>query len=87
MEYRKIINRLEIKTEEFLMVGNSLKSDILPVLSIGGQAVHIPFHTTWQHETAVNNITNGQYREISKMKELLNILPLTSSKNAENLQV
>jgi putative hydrolase of the HAD superfamily len=32
------------------MVGNSLKSDILPVVAIGGQAVHIPYHITWSHE-------------------------------------
>lgn len=75
-EYLKLIKRLNIKTEEFLMVGNSLKSDILPVLSIGGQAIHVPYHTTWQHETANNDSTYGQYREISNLAELLNILPI-----------
>lgn len=74
-EYQKIINRLNIKNEEFLMIGNSVKSDIMPVLSIGGQAIHIPYHTTWQHETANENGTFGQYREISNLAELLNILP------------
>jgi len=48
--YLKLIKHLDIKPEEFLMIGNSMKSDILPVLAIGGKAAHIPFHTTWIHE-------------------------------------
>jgi putative hydrolase of the HAD superfamily len=80
-EFQKLINRLDIKNEEFLMVGNSLKSDILPVLSIGGQAVYIPYHITWQHETAKIDSVFEQYREISKLTELLNILPKTISNN------
>ena len=49
-DYLKLIQRLDIKPNEFLMIGNSLKSDVLPVLNIGGQAIHVPFHTTWAHE-------------------------------------
>jgi putative hydrolase of the HAD superfamily len=45
--------RLEIEPSEFFMIGNSLKSDVLPVLAIGGHAVHIPFHTTWAHEKLI----------------------------------
>lgn len=81
-EYHKLLKHLDIKTEEFLMVGNSLKSDILPVIAIGGHAVYIPYHTTWQHETTNNDNAFKQYREISKLKELLNILQITISDNA-----
>lgn len=49
-DYLKILKHLEISPSEFLMVGNSLKSDVLPVIKIGAKAVHIPFHTTWEHE-------------------------------------
>jgi putative hydrolase of the HAD superfamily len=49
-DYLKLLKHLEIRPEEFLMVGNSMKSDIYPVLNIGGYAIHIPFHITWQHE-------------------------------------
>lgn len=77
-EYQKIINRLSIKNEEFLMVGNSVKSDILPVLSIGAQAIHVPYHTTWQHESSNNSNASGQYREIATLTELLNILNITN---------
>lgn len=50
--YLKLLRQQDIDPKEFLMVGNSLKSDVLPVIGIGAQAVHIPYHTTWQHEEA-----------------------------------
>jgi len=73
-EYRKLLKRLNIQSEEFLMVGNSLKSDVLPVLSIGGQAIHIPYHITWQHEKVNTDDHDKNYHTISNMKELINIL-------------
>ncbi len=48
--YLKLLNHLEIDINKFLMVGNSLKSDVIPILNIGGKAIHVPFHTTWVHE-------------------------------------
>jgi putative hydrolase of the HAD superfamily len=48
--YRTILTRRGIKVEEFVMVGNSLKSDIAPVLELGARAVHIPYPVTWHHE-------------------------------------
>ena len=48
--YSELLKFLGIKAEELLMVGNSFKSDIAPVLEIGGYGAYIPFHTTWQHE-------------------------------------
>jgi len=49
-DYANLLHHLDIRAEEFLMVGNSVKSDILPVLGIGAKAVHVPYHTTWAHE-------------------------------------
>ncbi|MDA9111463.1 HAD family hydrolase [Flavicella sp.] len=49
-DYMKIIKHLEIEPSELLMVGNSLRSDVLPLLAIGAAAVHVPYHTTWMHE-------------------------------------
>lgn len=49
--YRRIIRDLDVTPERFCMVGNSVRSDVLPVLGIGGQAVHIPYHLTWEIET------------------------------------
>jgi len=48
--YRGILERRGIKAGEFVMVGNSLRSDIVPVVELGARAVHIPYHLTWHHE-------------------------------------
>lgn len=48
--YQRILRRYSIEPSRFLMVGNSLKSDVLPVLAIGAQAVHVPYHLLWAHE-------------------------------------
>lgn len=50
-DYLKLLAHLDIDPEDFLMIGNSIKSDIIPVLNIGGNCIHVPYHTTWQHET------------------------------------
>lgn len=50
--YRALLHHLDLSPEAFAMVGNSLRSDILPVLELGGFGIHIPFHTTWKHEEA-----------------------------------
>jgi putative hydrolase of the HAD superfamily len=49
--YRALLAKHRITPERFTMVGNSLRSDILPVVSLGARAVHIPYHLTWAHET------------------------------------
>ncbi len=73
-DYRKLLKHLDIKPEQFLMIGNSLKSDVLPVLGIGGHAVHIPFHTTWEHEHVDIHIDNPNFRQIEHISEILPLL-------------
>lgn len=48
--YAKILRRLDVEPDRFLMIGNSVRSDVLPVLAVGGHAVHVPYHITWEHE-------------------------------------
>ncbi len=48
--YGELLERHEIDPSRFVMVGNSLRSDVLPVLALGGSAVHVPYHVTWRHE-------------------------------------
>jgi putative hydrolase of the HAD superfamily len=48
--YRGIFRRRAIQPQDFVMVGNSLRSDVVPVVALGGHAVHIPYEVTWQHE-------------------------------------
>ncbi len=49
-EYEEILSKYQISPERFLMVGDSLRSDVQPVLELGGQVVHIPYHVRWAHE-------------------------------------
>lgn len=50
--YARVLKRADVAPQRFLMIGNSLRSDILPVLELGGQAVYIPYEITWMHEAA-----------------------------------
>lgn len=70
-DYQKLIRHLDIAPEQFLMIGNSLKSDILPVLDLGGHGIHIPFHTTWAHEMVSHPVVHPQFREIETLDEVL----------------
>ena len=76
INYEKLLKRLEINAEEFFMIGNSLKSDVLPVLAIGGHAVHIPFHTTWEHEKINHAIEHPNFKTLEKITDVLTILLL-----------
>ena len=73
-DYQKLIKRLDIKPEEFVMVGNSLKSDILPVIQIGGHGFHIPYHTTWEHEKIEVNIDHKNFRQLNSIKDIIQYL-------------
>ncbi|MFD2823445.1 HAD family hydrolase [Lacinutrix iliipiscaria] len=73
--YSKLLNHLDIKPSEFLMIGNSLKSDILPLVNIKAQAIHIPFHTTWAHEQVSEKETNGKaYKTVKKVSDILKLV-------------
>ena len=48
--YAKILHGLGVAPDRFLMIGNSVRSDVLPVLALGGHAIHVPYHITWEHE-------------------------------------
>lgn len=72
--YRKLIRHLDIPPSEFLMIGNSLKSDVLPVLELGGHAFHVPFHTTWAYEQVETTIVNERFRALEKVQEVLDFL-------------
>lgn len=73
--YLNIIHRLDIAPNEFMMVGNSLKSDVIPVLNIGGYGVFVPYHTTWLHEHAdENEIQNENFIKILSIAELPTLL-------------
>lgn len=69
--YLKLIKHLDIQSQELLMVGNSLKSDVMPVLSIGGHAIHVPYHITWAHEHIEDSIDNERFKSADTIKDIL----------------
>ena len=73
-DYQKLIKHLEIAPEDFLMIGNSYKSDIEPVLQLGGFGVHIPFHITWIHEKAEEAEEHPNWIKLQSIKDVKNIL-------------
>ncbi|MFP9115158.1 HAD family hydrolase [Flavobacterium sp. RHBU_3] len=75
LNYEKLLKRLEIEPHEFMMIGNSLKSDVLPVLEIGGYACHIPFHTTWAHERIDHEVRHPNFWAFKDVREVLSLLP------------
>ncbi len=70
-DYQKLLKHLDCPADEFLMIGNSLKSDILPVLAIGGHAVHIPYHITWLHEQIEEEIAHHKFYQLDTLSAIL----------------
>ncbi len=73
-DYDDLLKRLDVQPHEFLMVGNSLKSDVLPVLELGGYAIHIPFHTTWAHEKIDHEIQHENFHSFTNITEVVDLI-------------
>tara|TARA_R110001592_G_scaffold83332_3_gene246810 strand:- start:628 stop:1320 length:693 start_codon:yes stop_codon:yes gene_type:complete len=74
-DYQKLIKHLDIDPSEFLMIGNSLKSDVLPLIAIGSSAIHVPFHTTWAHEkVSKEKESKSAYVTVLNIKQVLSYL-------------
>jgi putative hydrolase of the HAD superfamily len=73
--YARILRRYEITPQDFLMVGNSLKSDILPVLALGGAGAYVPYHITWAAER-VEEVPRAERRlfRLQTMRELEDVI-------------
>lgn len=75
--YRRILDRHEVPADRFLMVGNSIKSDIQPVLDLGGWAAHVPYHLLWQHEQIDDEAPvrgNDRFRHLDSLAGLPDLL-------------
>ncbi|MBO0323947.1 HAD family hydrolase [Muricauda sp. CAU 1633] len=72
--YSNLLEHLNINVDEFLMIGNSLKSDVLPILKIGAKAVHVPFHTTWAHEMVSETEQMNDHLKLNSLKDILKYL-------------
>ena len=75
LTYAQIFRRHAIAPERFLMVGNSIKSDILPVLALGGAGAHVPYHLTWAHERVEETPSaSGRFFQIETLRQLPEIV-------------
>uniref|UniRef100_UPI004047AC92 HAD family hydrolase n=1 Tax=Algoriphagus sp. TaxID=1872435 RepID=UPI004047AC92 len=73
-DYQKLIRHLDIQANELLMIGNSLKSDILPVLELGGYGIHVPFHTTWVHEQVEHEVVHERFLTAAHLGEAAGLI-------------
>ncbi|MBV9952177.1 MAG: HAD family hydrolase [Acidimicrobiia bacterium] len=65
--YRRVLDGVGVEPEDFLMVGNTVRSDVLPVLAIGGRAVQVPHHVTWSHEVVESDV---EFPVLSRLADL-----------------
>lgn len=72
--YRRVLDRHGVAAAEFCMVGNSIRSDVLPPLAIGGAAVLVPHPLTWAHEQAEPPSGHQRFRQIASLAELPGLL-------------
>jgi len=69
--YGAVMSRYAVAPERFVMVGNSLRSDILPVIEAGGHAIYVPYHTSWVHEEVSDDALEGaHFDRIAHIREL-----------------
>lgn len=66
--YRRVLDEWGIDPTRFLMVGNSLRSDVLPIVELGGHGVFVPYHVTWDHEVVDEH--DGGFAELDRIDEL-----------------
>ena len=73
-DYQRLIDTLGCPPEKLLMIGNSVKSDILPVLELGGYAAHVPYHVTWAYEQHEGEIRHPNFIRLDSIKGILDKL-------------
>lgn len=75
--YRRVLVEWGIDPTRFLMVGNSVRSDILPIVELGGHGVHVPYHVTWDHELVHDDDHDGGFAELDQISDLVDWLATT----------
>ena len=72
--YTKILTQHRIEPVRFIMIGNSMRSDIVPIVQIGAHAVHIPYSSTWEHEQDHPHVDSDHYSELQHIGLLPNLI-------------
>ena len=73
-DYKKLLGKLECSPEKFLMIGNSIKSDIIPVLELGGYAAHVPHHVTRAYEQYEGKVEYRNFIQLNHIEDITNYL-------------
>jgi putative hydrolase of the HAD superfamily len=69
--YRRILHRYGAAPDEFVMIGNSVRSDVLPVIEIGGWAAHVPYHVTWELEVVeAPNLQHDRFWALESIRDV-----------------
>lgn len=68
--YERLLREFEVPAQRFAMVGNSLKSDIVPVVALGGHGVYMPYHTTWAHEQVSDFVAGQRVAEVAQAADI-----------------
>jgi putative hydrolase of the HAD superfamily len=68
--YARLLAKHSLEPQNFFMVGNSLRSDILPILELGGSAAYIPYEITWLHETAEPPVGRPGFYQLEQVRQL-----------------
>lgn len=74
-EYSQLLKHIDARPEEFLMIGNSVRSDILPPLSLGCYVVHVPYHITWEHEKVCGPLEHKCAYIVDSFWDIISLLP------------
>jgi putative hydrolase of the HAD superfamily len=74
--YRRVLARQAVEPARFTMVGNSVRSDVIPVLELGGTAVHVPYHVTWALEHHEGGDATAPFPTITSITELPEVLAI-----------
>lgn len=74
-EYGKLLRHIDVLPEEFMMIGNSLRSDILPPLALGSYAVYVPYHTVWEHERVEEPIVSPRFVTVDSLWDIIGLVP------------
>jgi putative hydrolase of the HAD superfamily len=75
--YRRLLDRHAVSPSDFVMIGNSVASDVLPVLALGGRAVHVPYHITWALEVAAAD--NEDFPTLADLRDVITLVEQWSS--------
>lgn len=82
--YARLLDEFEVPADRFVMVGNSLRSDIVPVLRLGGWGVHVPYHLTWEHENEADDVAgHPRLRQVGTVAGLPDAIRAIASAEAD----